>query len=144
MSRRKATADEVASSKEASTRTCPVELSQQVREVVEELNALCDTVEAGVPLEKAATVRTSTINAQPPVLSPAQIRAIRSSLNMSEPLFAMFLGVRLATVRSWEQGRSAPSSLARRFLVAIRDDPGYWEAKLNGAAPLQENGQRNR
>jgi putative transcriptional regulator len=121
-----------------------MEPTKQVREVVEELHALCDAVEAGVPLEKAATVRTSTISAQSPALSPSQIRAIRSSLNLSQTRFAMFLGVRIATVRSWEQGCSAPSSLARRFLIAIRDDPGYWKAKLNGAAPLQENGQRIR
>jgi putative transcriptional regulator len=97
---------------------------------VEELHALCDAVEAGVPLEKAAKVRTTAIYVRPPVLSPSQIRAIRSSLNLSETLFATFLGVRIATLRSWEQGRSAPSSLARRFLVAIRDDPGYWKGKL--------------
>ena len=90
--------------------------------------------------EKAATVRTSAINARPPVLSPSQIRAIRSSLNLSETLFATFLGVRIATLRSWEQGRSAPSSLARRFLVVIRDDPDYWKEKLARAAPLNENG----
>src|SRR5689334_7693725 len=142
MSRRKATSDEFASrtNAKASIRPRPNELSEPVREMVEELHALCDAVEAGVPLARAATIRTSTISARPPALSPSQIRAIRGSLNLSQARFAMFLGVRIATVRSWEQGRSAPSSLARRFLVAIRDDPGYWKAKLNGAAPLQENG----
>jgi putative transcriptional regulator len=112
--------------------------------MVEGLHALCDAVEAGVPLEKAVTVRTSTTNARPPVLSPSQIRAIRSSLNLSETLFATFLGVRIATLRSWEQGRSAPSSVARRFLVVIRDDPGYWKAKFAEAAPRHGNGLQDR
>jgi putative transcriptional regulator len=108
--------------------------------MVDGLHALCAAVEAGVPIEKVATVRTFRMTATPPVLSPSQIRAIRSSLSLSQTLFATFLGVRIATVRSWEQGRSTPSSLARRFLVAIRDDPGYWKAKLAGGESYQENG----
>jgi hypothetical protein len=34
-------------------------LSPRVREMVDGLHAICDAVEAGIPLEQVATVRTS-------------------------------------------------------------------------------------
>ena len=109
-------------------------LSPPVREMVEGLHELCDAVESGVPLEQMATVRTYRIELIPPELTPDAIRAIRESLGLSQALFAAFLGVGLPTVRSWEQGQREPSTLARRFLGEIRDDPPYWRAKLARAA----------
>ena len=64
------------------------ELSRPVREMVEGLHAVCDAVEAGVPLDKVATVRTCTIDVRLPELSSAQIRSIRNSLGLSQALFA--------------------------------------------------------
>ncbi len=107
-------------------------LSQPVQEMVQELHAVCAAVEAGVPLEKVATVRTCTIDVRLPELSPAQIRAIRDSLGLSQALFATFLGAAMPTVRSGEQGHRAPSAMARRLLGVIRDDPAYWKKKLAG------------
>src|SRR3954452_19974491 len=94
-------------------------LSQPVREMVEGLHAICDAVEAGVPLEKVATVRTCSIDVRLPEISPAQIRSIRDLLGLSQSLFASFLGVGMPTVRSWDQGHRAPSAIARRLLGAI-------------------------
>ena len=116
------------------------ELSRPVREMVEGLHAVCDAVEAGVPLEKVATVRTCTIDVRLPELSAAQIRSIRNSLGLSQALFATFLGVGMPTVRSWEQGHRAPSAMARRFLGVIRDDPDYWKEKLAGTLSPRQNG----
>jgi putative transcriptional regulator len=112
--------------------------SPRVREMVEGLHELCDAIEAGAPLGRMATVRTYQIDLTPPELSPVAIRAIRESLGLSQALFADFLGVGLPTVRSWEQGRRAPSALARRFLGTIRDDPRYWRGKLARAAVRKE------
>ena len=109
-------------------------LSPRVKEMVEGLHELCDAVESGIPLEQMATLRTYQINLVPPELTPDAIRAIRESLGLSQALFASFLGVGLPTVRSWEQGQREPSTLARRFLGEIRDDPRYWREKLGRAA----------
>ena len=116
------------------------ELSRPVREMVEGLHAVCDAVEAGVPLDKVATVRTCTIDVRLPELSSAQIRSIRNSLGLSQALFATFLGVGMPTVRSWEQGHRAPSAMARRFLGVIRDDPEYWRGKLAGTLSPRRSG----
>jgi putative transcriptional regulator len=98
--------------------------------MVEDLHAVCDAIEAGVPLERVATVRAYRIDVELPALNPRDIRLIRESLGLSQALFADFLGVALATVRSWEQGQREPSSLARRLLGEIRGDPKYWRQKL--------------
>jgi DNA-binding transcriptional regulator YiaG len=106
--------------------------------MVDDLHAVCDAVESGIPLERAATVRTFRINAEIPSPSPDEIRAIRGSLGLSQAGFADFLGAALNTVRSWEIGRREPSALARRLLGAIRDDPAYWRRRLAKLARPQE------
>src|SRR5262249_35737785 len=58
-------------------------VSPRVREMVEDLHAVCDAIESGVPLERAATVRTIRINPTIPAPSPEEIRAIRGSLGLS-------------------------------------------------------------
>jgi DNA-binding transcriptional regulator YiaG len=113
-------------------------LSPRVREMVDDLHAVCDAIESGVPLERAATVRLLRINTEIPAPSPDEIRAIRSSLGLSQAGFADFPGAGLNTVRSWELGRREPSSLARRLLGAIRDDPAYWRERLMKMAGPRE------
>jgi putative transcriptional regulator len=105
-------------------------LSPRVREMVDDLHAVCDAVESGIPLERVATVRAVRVRAEIPTPSPDEIRAIRDSLGLSQAGFADFLGAGLNTVRSWELGRREPSALARRLLGAIRDDPAYWRGRL--------------
>ncbi len=105
-------------------------LSPRVREMVDDLHAVCDAVESGIPLERVATVRAVRVRVEIPTPSPDEIRAIRDSLGLSQAGFADFLGAGLNTVRSWELGRREPSALARRLLGAIRDDPAYWRGRL--------------
>jgi putative transcriptional regulator len=105
-------------------------LSPRVREMVAGLHAACDAIEAGVPLERVATVRTYQIDVTLPTLSPGDVQLIRESLGLSLAQFAGFLGVSLTTVRAWELGQRQPSGPARRFLGEIRDDPASWRAKL--------------
>ena len=103
--------------------------------MVDELHAVCDAVEAGIPLERVATVRTFRSGAATRAPSPNEIRAIRDSLGLSQAGFADFLGAGVTTVRSWELGQREPSSLARRLLGAIRDDPAYWRRRLAKVSP---------
>jgi DNA-binding transcriptional regulator YiaG len=112
--------------------------------MVEDLHAVCDAIESGIPLERAATVRTIRINPTIPAPSPEEIRAIRGSLGLSQAGFADFLGAGLDTVRSWELGRREPSALARRLLGAIRDDPAYWRGRLLKLAGAPESPRARR
>ena len=54
--------------------------------------------------------------------TPEKIKEIRSSTGLSQPLFAMAMGVSVKTLESWEQGRNTPSGSAARLLEIIEMD----------------------
>jgi putative transcriptional regulator len=51
------------------------------------------------------------------------VRAVRSLTGLSQARFAELLGIELATLRNWEQGRRQPTGPARALLRAIRNNP---------------------
>lgn len=60
---------------------------------------------------------------QPPEEFDAEeIRTIRLSANMTQKIFANFLGVSPKTVESWEAGRYKPDGPARRVIGLLRQD----------------------
>jgi putative transcriptional regulator len=66
----------------------------------------------------------------PPQLTPADVREVRESRGLSQPVFADILGTSPSTVRSWEQGQNQPSPIARRFLGLIAAEPAYWSDRF--------------
>ena len=56
-------------------------------------------------------------------IPPIDVRAIRKGLGLSQPQFGARFGFTLATVRSWEQGRTRPDASNRAFLVTIKAAP---------------------
>ena len=60
--------------------------------------------------------RTKNINA-------ADIRAIRSRLKKSQSEFALMIGVSVATLQNWEQGRRKPEGPARALLRIAEQNP---------------------
>ncbi|MCX6962966.1 MAG: type II toxin-antitoxin system MqsA family antitoxin [Verrucomicrobia bacterium] len=69
---------------------------------------------------RKATLRRASIP-RPESLDASQIADLRKSLNLSQAVFAGFLGVRPASVMSWEYGRRRPSGSALRLLqIATR------------------------
>lgn len=54
---------------------------------------------------------------------PKTPKQVREKLNLSQPEFADFVGVKLATLRNWEQGRSKVPSIARRLLTIADKHP---------------------
>ena len=54
---------------------------------------------------------------------PADVKAIRKKLGMSQPEFAMMIGVSVATLRNWEQGRRVPEGPARALLRVAAENP---------------------
>ncbi len=113
-------------------RSDPRTISPRVREVVDDLNTLCDEIEAGRPLEQVARVRVARINLTVPVVTSDDVRTIRESLGLNQAMFAEFLGIGQTTLRRWEHGQVVPSALARRLLGQVCDDPSYWRKKLRG------------
>jgi putative transcriptional regulator len=100
------------------------------REVIEALSGLRDALRDRIPLETKYTVRQVVAVEPPPLLTPADVRRVRESLGLSQPVFADFLGTSPSTVRSWEQGQKRPSPMARRFLGLIAADPTYWSGRF--------------
>jgi putative transcriptional regulator len=56
-------------------------------------------------------------------ISPADVRAIRSRLKKSQSEFALMLGVSVATLQNWEQGRRRPEGPARALLRIAEQNP---------------------
>jgi len=62
----------------------------------------------------------------PPKSAPSDgvdARAVRGLTGLSQAKFAELLGIELATLRNWEQGRRDPTGPARALLRAIGKDP---------------------
>jgi len=60
-------------------------------------------------------------------------RAVRSRLGMTQEQFAKALGIPVATLRNWEQGRNAIDPAARSLLVLVARDPKRTLAALASA-----------
>ncbi len=55
--------------------------------------------------------------------SPLDIKAIRQQLDQSQSEFAMMIGVSVATLQNWEQGRRKPVGPARALLQVAARNP---------------------
>lgn len=58
---------------------------------------------------------------------------LRRRLGMTQEAFAAALGIPVATLRNWEQGRNAIDPAARALLVLVARDPGGTLAALAAA-----------
>ena len=63
-------------------------------------------------------------------ISPADVRAIRVRLNKSQNEFALMIGVSVATLQNWEQGRRKPEGPARALLKIAAENPKAVEQAL--------------
>lgn len=63
-----------------------------------------------------------TLGGNPTAIRPEQVKAIRYRLNQSQAEFALMIGVSLATLQGWEDGRHRPDGPAVALLrVAARN-----------------------
>ena len=61
--------------------------------------------------------------------APADVQAIRAKLGTSQTEFALMIGVSVATLRNWEQGRRTPDGPALALLrIAARNPKAVIEA----------------
>ena len=54
---------------------------------------------------------------------PEDVRAIRAELKKSQHEFALMIGVSVATLQNWEQGRRRPDGPARALLRVAAKNP---------------------
>ena len=74
---------------------------------------------------KASRVRT---------FRPADVKKVRATLGQSQQDFALMIGVSVATLRNWEQGRRTPDGPALALLRVAAKNPGAVAAALHGNA----------
>jgi len=68
-------------------------------------------------------LRSVELPARPRLMKPADIRALRESLNASQSLFARLLNVSSNAVESWEQGIREPRQATLKLLHIARKNP---------------------
>lgn len=103
-------------------------------EIVRGLTGLRDALRDGVPIDKRFTARTVGPILEPREFTAADIKRLRASFNASQAVFAMLVGIKPSTLRSWEQGRTGPPPWGRRLLEMMRDHPEPFLALLKKGA----------
>jgi putative transcriptional regulator len=58
--------------------------------------------------------------AVPSPLQPQQIKRIRESQHVSQPIFARYLNTSESTVEKWESGAKKPSGMAIKLLTIVQ------------------------
>lgn len=87
-------------------------------ELVEGMHALEDA------RADKATLRTHKARLQQlPPLHASELVAIREQLNMSRPVFAMYLRTNARTLENWEQGRARPNAQASTLIRLVQQFP---------------------
>jgi putative transcriptional regulator len=56
----------------------------------------------------------------PPALEPKQIKRLRTSHKISQPVFARYLNTSESTVEKWETGAKKPSGAALKLLTIVQ------------------------
>jgi putative transcriptional regulator len=56
-------------------------------------------------------------------VTPVNIKTLRKKLNYSQAQFADIIGIPIATLRNWEQGRTNPEGPARVLMTALKNNP---------------------
>lgn len=69
-------------------------------------------------------LRTAELPGRPKPMKPADIRALRESLNASQALLARLLNVSSNAVESWEQGIREPRQATLKLLHIAKKNPG--------------------
>ncbi len=68
---------------------------------------------------KRGTMKASRVR----IIEPEDIRSIRKRLKKTQSEFAMMIGVSVATLQNWEQGRRKPEGPAQALLKIAAKNP---------------------
>lgn len=84
-------------------------------------------------VRQAGRIRRGTLKpSRSAVFRPAVVSAVRARIGASQTEFALMIGVSVATLRNWEQGRRTPEGPAMALLrVAAKNPKAVAEALLS-------------
>jgi putative transcriptional regulator len=100
------------------------------RKIVEGLREFSAALKSGKPLAQQMTCHTVRLNLAPRTYRPTTVKAVRKTLQVSQAIFAEFIGVSVKTVQKWERGEEVPKPIARRFMDEIVREPEHWRRRL--------------
>ena len=100
-------------------------MAKKIEEKNEFFESLRTGLEAAIEHAKGARkdLRTTTLPLPPKELSAKEIAHLRSSLNVSQAVFARYLNISPKTVQSWEQGHGKPNGASLKLLSIARKNP---------------------
>lgn len=75
---------------------------------------------------------------------PADIKSIRLKLGKSQSEFSLMIGVSVATLQNWEQGRRVPEGPARALLKVAAENPEAVAEALSAYSTIQPSTQKPR
>lgn len=110
--------------------------------VIDSLADFAEALECGEDIPKKYSCRKVVLDLSPTPYSSELVLETRKVLQVSQAVFAQFLGVATKTVSSWEQGIREPDKLACRFMDEIRNDPEHWQNRLRELIRPRWNGTR--
>lgn len=84
-------------------------------------NELKDSLTEAVDIKQGTRAAARTTR-----LERADVKAIRTKLNVSQDQMAEALGTSVDTIKSWEAGRRNPTGLAAKVLAAIHNNPSFF------------------
>ncbi len=73
--------------------------------------------------EGEKTLKTHRINVKPLSMTPAEVKAVREKLNLSQAVFAQYLHTGVTTLQNWEQGIVKPNKQAVLLLKMVEKRP---------------------
>ena len=86
-------------------------------------------------VRQAGRIRRGTLKpARVTTFRPADVKAVRAKLKASQAEFALLIGVSVATLRNWEQGRRNPDGPALALLRVAARNPRAVVAALHGTS----------
>ncbi|MBA3945034.1 MAG: helix-turn-helix domain-containing protein [Herpetosiphonaceae bacterium] len=89
--------------------------------------------------EGGAILRGNARPARSFTVHAPDVKGIRSSYKLSQSEFASLLGISVATLRNWEQGRRVPEGAARVLLqVAEKHPEAVWDVVRSNAVHTVE------
>jgi len=90
-----------------------------------DFNDLLDSIKQAGNIKKGHLKPERTFH-----FNPIDIKKIREKLQKSQPEFAFMIGISVATLRNWEQGRRNPEGPARALLQIAASNPEVFEKAL--------------
>ena len=91
-------------------------------------NELIESIRQGKAILRGRMIPSREFN-----FEPIDVQSIRKKYGLTQEKFAILLGISIATLRNWEQGRRKPDGPARVLLRVVAKHP---EAVLDSVRNL--------